>query len=187
VRGQRVGIGQGAGVGDRLERQQRIHDLLRPAPARGRVRFDLRMDGVEVDHRDQLAQQVGVAQGMRRRRIASLGRERVMHDDPGAVRQHPGGVDAGLAPLGMAEQRGEPGAAGHVQPVTPPGHPQPGFIGMHQLGSGQAGAGRGGEQRQPAAALLVQAATVPTAIGVPNASASNPAVRSTGRCWPSTG
>jgi hypothetical protein len=36
----------------------------------------------------------------------------------------------------------------------------------------------------PAAARLVQAATVPTAIGVPNSSASNPAVRATGRCCP---
>src|SRR4051812_15352354 len=36
----------------------------------------------------------------------------------------------------------------------------------------------------PAAARLVQAATVPAAIGVPNSSASNPALRSTGRGWP---
>src|SRR4051812_39326819 len=38
----------------------------------------------------------------------------------------------------------------------------------------------------PAAARVVQAATVPTAIGVPNSSASSPAVRATGRCWPRT-
>lgn len=36
----------------------------------------------------------------------------------------------------------------------------------------------------PAAARLVQAATVPVAIGVANRSASSDAVRSTGRCWP---
>src|SRR3954453_6982516 len=38
----------------------------------------------------------------------------------------------------------------------------------------------------PAAARAVQAATVPTDIGVPNNSASSAAVRSTGRCWPKT-
>src|SRR3954447_18991541 len=38
----------------------------------------------------------------------------------------------------------------------------------------------------PAAARAVQAATVPTDIGVPNTSASSAAVRSTGRCWPRT-
>src|SRR3954469_5992536 len=38
----------------------------------------------------------------------------------------------------------------------------------------------------PADARTVQAATVPTDIGVPNTSASSPAVRPIGGCWPNT-
>jgi hypothetical protein len=89
VRGQRRGVGQGAGVGDRLEGQQRIDHLAGPAPPGRRVRVGPRMGGAGVDHGDQLAQQVGVAQSMGRRPIAGVGRERVVHGDPGEGRQHP--------------------------------------------------------------------------------------------------
>ena len=69
--------------------------------------------------------------------------------------------------------------------MQPAGHPQPGLIQVHQLSASvsaaQVAAVNGSS---PAAARLVQAATVPAAIGVPNSSASRPAVRATGKCWP---
>jgi hypothetical protein len=68
LRGQHIGVGQRAGVGDRLEREQRIDHLGRPAPAGRYVRVGPRVcDGV-IDHGDELAQQMGVAQRVGRRR-----------------------------------------------------------------------------------------------------------------------
>src|SRR4051794_32069863 len=62
LRGERVGGGQDAGVGDRLERQQGVDDLGRPAPAGGHLAAGRRgVGGGVVNHGDQLPQQVGVA------------------------------------------------------------------------------------------------------------------------------
>src|SRR4051812_11429259 len=63
LRGQHLGVGQGPGVGDRLHAQQRRDHLAGPAPAGGHLAAGRRrLGGVEVDDRDQLAQQMGVAQ-----------------------------------------------------------------------------------------------------------------------------
>jgi len=61
VRGQCVGVGESTGGGDRLERQQCVDDLGRPAPAGRNVHAGPRVGGVMVDHGDELAQQMGVA------------------------------------------------------------------------------------------------------------------------------
>jgi hypothetical protein len=72
-----------------------------------------------------------------------------VHGDPGESGQHPGGVDRLRAAFAMAEQAGEPGAGGDVQPVQPAGHPQSGLVQVQHLRVGQRGAGGGGERCQP--------------------------------------
>src|SRR4051794_25470622 len=89
---QHGGGGQRACVGDRLEREQRVDDLAGPAPAGRHAIGGGRLGGVGVDHGDQFAQQVGVAQGVGRGRIAGVGGEGVVHGDAGEPGQHAGGV-----------------------------------------------------------------------------------------------
>jgi hypothetical protein len=55
------GVGESTGGGDRLERQQFVDDLGRPAPAGRHVHAGPQVGGVMVDHGDELAQQMGVA------------------------------------------------------------------------------------------------------------------------------
>src|SRR3954452_5965766 len=105
-----------------------------------------------------------------------------MHQGAGEPGQYPGGVDGLLAPLGMADQHGEQCAGRHVQPVQPPGHPQPVSSACTSSAAASPATAAAVNGSSPAAARAVHAATVPVDIGVPNNSASNPAVRSTGRC-----
>ena len=71
-----------------------------------------------------------------------------------------------------------------MQPVQPPGHPQPGFIACTSSASANSLRAAAVNGSSPADARVVQAATVPADIGVPNRSAHSPAVPSTGSCWP---
>jgi len=139
--------------------------------------------GVHVDHRDQLAQQMGVAQRVRRRRVAGVGGERVMHQVP----VNPGSTPA--ASIGsVPRRRWQKSAVNRELQATCSQWPCPATripVSSACISSATVSAARTAAVNgaSPAAPRDVQAVTVPVAIGVPNSSASNPAVRSTGRYW----
>jgi hypothetical protein len=87
--------------------------------------------GVLFDDPQQLAQMMGVAQGVGRGRVGTVLRPAVVDGDPLEVRHHAGVVDAlGAAPVVQGVQRQRLGA-GAVKPPQPAAGASAGLVEVH--------------------------------------------------------
>jgi hypothetical protein len=105
-----------------------------------------------------------------------------MHQGADEPRQHPRGVDALFAPFGWQTSTVNSVLVATCSQCSRPATRSPVSSACTSSARARPATAAAVNGSSPAAARAVHAATVPVDIGVPNNSASNPAVRSTGRC-----